>query len=343
MYMQRKEYDKFLLLSGMLLFFSGAVYFHEAVGREILNAGTRCIFVILPSLYLFSVLAAFCVKSGFLELLSEILQKVLKFNSVWLVVLFSQIGGYPVGAQLLHSMYQEGRISQEQEENLLCSCMGCGFGFLFAIVGGNMRVALVLWLVITMPNLLLAGFFLRSVPEVRKNKMTERKTFSVLLTESVENAAAAMLKICGMILAFGACMGILNGLTGKLNQIIASILEISNVSEYMRNGGTLPVVAGLLSFGGLCVHFQIAAICENHICWMKFLLCRIFTAVSAGLLCRFCLPYLVPESVPVFLTVPLTPAYSTENAVPACCLAVMSVFVLKKYDFFRKSLTNSEK
>lgn len=300
--------------------------------------------MILPSLYLFSVLAAFCVKSGFLEMLARDLQKIFKSHAVlWLIVFFSQIGGYPVGAQLLHTMYQEGNISQEQEKNLLCCCMGCGFGFLFAIVGENLRTALLLWLIITVPNFILAVFFLRSVPEIKKDSISEKKSFSVLLTESVENAAGAMLKICGMILAFGAFMGILNGLTGNLSQITASILEISNLSAYMKNGGTLPVTAGLLSFGGFCVHFQIAAVCENHISWAKFLLCRILTAVSSGLLCRISLQYLIPESVPVFLSEEISLSYSTGNAVPACCLVIMSVFVLKKYDFFDKSLTNCKK
>ena len=344
MYMQNRAfYYNFLLIISILFFFFGAVYFHEPIAQAVLNAGTRCIFVILPSLYLFSILAAFCVRSGFLELLAEPFQKIIKTDAVlWLVVIFSQIGGYPAGAQLLHNLYQNGRISQEQERNLLCACMGCGFGFLFATVGGNLRTALALWLIISLPNFILAGCLIRN-HNIKKAESPEKLSFSVLLTESVDSAASAMLKICGMILAFGAFMGILYGIFGDFNQIFASILEISNLSDYMKNGGTLPVAAGLLSFGGCCVHFQIAAVCENHLDWMKFLVCRILTAVSSGLLCRICLKFFFPESVPAFLINTVTPAYSTQNAVPACCLAVMSVFVLKKYDFFHKSLTNCKK
>ena len=344
MYMHvRIDYYKFLLILSILFLFSGAVYFHEQVAQAVLNAGTRCIFVILPSLYLFSILSAFCVRSGFLELLAHPFQKFIKSDAViWLIVIFSQIGGYPVGAQLLHNLYQNGRISQEYEKHLLCACMGCGFGFLFATVGGNLRTALALWLIISIPNFILAGFFLRN-HEIKKSENPEKISFSVVLTESVGSAASAMLKICGMILAFGAFMGILNGIFGDFNQMISSILEISNLSEYMKNGGVLPIVAGLLSFGGFCVHFQIASICENHLDWREFLIYRILTAISSGLLCLVYLKFFYPESVPVFLTNSVIPAYSTGNAAPACCLAVMSVFVLKKYDFFHKSLTNCKK
>ena len=144
-----KKINSVFFISGMLLLFSGAVYFHEQVGDSILNAGERCILVILPSLYFFSVLAAFCVKSGFLEILAKPFGKD---AVLWLTVFFSQIGGYPVGAQLLHNLYQEGRISRNLEQKLLCACVGCGFGFLFATVGGSTRNALLIWLILSIPN-----------------------------------------------------------------------------------------------------------------------------------------------------------------------------------------------
>lgn len=327
------------------MLFASAVYFHQQAGQGILKAGERCIMVILPSLYLFSVLASFSVKSGVLEMLAKPFRNHGGNHAVlWMIVLFSQMGGYPVGAQLLHSMYQEGRISAEQEEKLLCACFGCGFGFLFATVSGNLRTALIIWLMLTLPNLLTAGIFLRKMkPEVRPDSKLNQKPFSVLLTESVENTASAMLKICGMILAFGAFTGILEGLTGRIPAVIGSILEISRLSDEMKSGGTLPEAVGLLSFGGLCVHCQIASISENHLRWGRFWLCRILTAVSSALLCRCSMQYLFPESIPVFLPEMQISPYSSPSRIPACCLAVMSVFVLKKYDFFDKILTNSEK
>lgn len=337
-------YHRRLWIPGILILFAGAIYFHEQIGQSILDAGERCIIVILPSLYLFSILAAFCIKSGMLEQLAEPFGKHRAKAVIWLIVIFSQMGGYPTGAQLLHSLYQEGGISREQEEKLLCACMGSGFGFLFATVGGNLRTALMLWLILSVPNWILAYFFIRSMPSVNQNSIrSESKTFSALLTESVESAAAAMLKICGMILAFGALMGILNGISGEIPPLIGSILEISSLSEYTHHGGSLPVAAGLLSFGGLCVHIQIAAVCENHIDWKRFWICRILTAGISGLLCTFSMNFLFPESVPVFLEETTVSIHSSSSMIPTCCLLVMSVFVLKKYDFFHKILTNEQK
>ena len=329
----------------MMFLFSSAVYFHEQTGQAVLEAGERCITVILPSLYFFSVLTAFSVKSGILEYLAYPFQKIFKADAVlWIVVLFSQIGGYPVGAQLLHNLYHEGRISQKQEQNLLCVCMGSGFGFLFAAVQGNTKIALWMWLMLSIPNLLLACFLIRS-EKVNFDKMPVpvKKSFSVLITESVESAAAAMLKICGMILAFGAWMGILKGFFGELHPILNSMLEISSLSDYMHHGGTLPAAAGLLSFGGICVHFEIAAICEGHLSWLKFWFCRLLSAGSSVFLTSVSLKYLFPESLPVFLSGTEISVSGSTNYIPACCLAVMSVFVLKKYDFFHKILTNCKK
>ncbi|MBR4319893.1 MAG: hypothetical protein IKP69_07575 [Oscillospiraceae bacterium] len=340
----KSNFSMTLLTFMMLILFGSAIYFHEQTGQAVLNAGERCITVILPSLYFFSILTAFCVKAGILEYFAYPFQKLFKTNAMlWVVVIFSQIGGYPVGAQLLHNLYQEGKISEAQERNLLNVCMGCGFGFLFATVGKNLKIALWVWLMLSIPNLLLAKYFMRSEKSEWKKMLPDKKYFSVLMTESVESAASAMLKICGMILAFGAGMGILKGIFGQTPEILSSMLEISNLSNYMQHGGNLAIAAGLLSFGGICVHCQLAAVCENHIDWVKFWLCRGLTAGSSMLLMTGSIKFLFPESIPVFLSETEVSFHSSSSMIPSCCLAVMSIFVLKKYDFFQKILTNHKK
>lgn len=334
---------KNLLLIWVLISFTGAVYFHEQVGKAVLEAGKRCISVILPSLYLFSILSVFMIKSGILEYFTRPLRKISPHAELWGIVFFSQIGGYPTGAQLLHSLYQEGRLTKQQEENLLCSCMGSGFGFLFATVGGNLTLALTLWGILSLPNFFLAWLILRSMPEQENFSLPERKNFSVLLTESVENAAAAMLKICGMILAFSAWTGIFNNIIAHLPEWAESILEISNLTKYMQNGGNLPTAVSLLSFGGICVHIQLATISENHFNWKKFWLSRSLTAGISGILCRTGMKFLFPESIPVFWSETKVSLYSAPSAIPTYCLILMSVFLLKKYNFFANSLTSAEK
>lgn len=330
-----------LVLCGLFL---GTVVFHTQVRQAVISTGTRCLTVIVPSLYLFSILAVGCVKSGFLEWLVRPFQKFCKADlSLWGIVLFSQIGGYPIGGQLLHTLYQEQKISRQQEQDLLCVCMGCGFGFLFAVVGGSTRTALLLLACMVLPNLLLAMWILRNCPKGSESEQKEPLSVSCLITESVSSGAESMLKICSMILAFGAFMGILQGIAGTLSPLVRSILEISNLTDYLQNGGHLPEAVALLSFGGICVQLQISAVTENHLAWVKFLLCRVVVSGLSYGLCRlmfFCIP---AEKIPVFLTEYQYSVSRFPDLLPVCCLMLMSVLVLKKYHFFYKILTNSKK
>ena len=151
-----------------------------------------------------------------------------------------------------------------------------------------------------------------------------------------------MIKIMSMIIAFSAVMGMAEAIFSDPGDLIRSILEISHAAEYARHG-SLSITAALLSFGGLCVHLQIAAVCENHLLWGKFMLYRLLMAGLTYGLCFLCMKYLFLGDLAVFLPETAVSSAHDGNMIPGCCLMLMSVFVLKKYHFFQKSLTNAEK
>ncbi|MDE6087866.1 MAG: hypothetical protein K2G25_05710 [Oscillospiraceae bacterium] len=333
----------------ILFFLAGAVLFYPAAAASVLNAGKRCVCVLIPSLYLFSILASLSVRTGLLSILAQPFQKCFrKFlhrdAMLCMILLFSQVGGYPVGAQILHELSRNRIITPEQEQNLLCVCMGSGFGFILGTAGGTLRTALLFWVIISVPNLLWGWFLLRDV-YTRNFENPEHPGFVVAFTQSVECAAQAMLKICGMILAFSGFLGILEGVfrqfSIRIPEVIGSILEVSNVTAYLQNGGTLAGAAALLSFGGICVHLQIAAVTENQLKFQKFWLIRI---ILSGVV--YFLGQLIPwnfveaenTAVSVFLMFSPDQVSFTgnENVIPSICLLVMSVFLLRKHYFFRK-------
>ncbi|MBQ4466020.1 MAG: hypothetical protein II916_08680 [Oscillospiraceae bacterium] len=315
----------------VLLLLTAAAVFSANVREGILTAGHRCLTVLIPSLYLYSLLASFLIRSGGLAALAK------PFGTrgkLWAVVLFSQVGGYPIGAQLLHEMQKNGEISKETERNLLCICIGCGPAFLLGTVCTGLPVALTCWMLLSvcLPNLLLAPLFLRELPEPAAPLV--RKPFAALLTASAESAASAMLGITSMVVAFAAGMGILDGM-GCLSLLPASMrsafraaLEVSSITEFLRGGGTLPVAAGLLAFGGLCVHLQIAAICEGNVAWGKFLLCRLSASLLATGLCTIGVKWLFRDAVAASLMQERV-VLTTGSIVPGVCLLAMSVMLLR--------------
>ncbi|MBD5142180.1 MAG: hypothetical protein K2K06_08640 [Oscillospiraceae bacterium] len=337
----RKKMLYFIQVIFMILFLTGAVYFYQSVSVAILEAGKRCIFILIPSLYIFSILASFSVKANILAFLAKpfqkICQKLLHTDAIFvIIILFSQIGGYPVGSQILHSMYQDNYISKQQEQNLLCVCMGCGFGFLLGTVGGNIKLAFWLWVILSIPNIIIGLLMIKNMQIELNSDNYHQKAFTQIFTESVENGALAMFKITAMILAFAGFMGIIKAILPNLNIIINSILEVSCATEYLQQGGSLASVAGLLSFGGICVHLQISAITENCLNLKKFWLYRIFIAGIVYFICKFSISKIISESIPVFLSSNTAPVMQSSNLIASCCLLVMSIFLIKKYYFFHK-------
>lgn len=337
---------------------TAALFFREDISDTMLAAGNRCVLVIVPSLYFFSVLAAFCVRSGLLELLSAPLERparcLLRMDgSILMVLLFSQTAGYPIGTQLLQRMHEQGSIGRKEMEHLLCVCFGCGPAFLLGTVGVAVHLpplpALLLQLSVSLPNFVLACYFAGRV-DLRVNSVTGSRLHLDVenFTLSVECAAAAMLKICSMILVFSAVSGILQGcgasafLSGLLTfagcpedtaeSLLLSVLEISNLSLYLQQGGSLPMAAALLSFGGFCVHLQNAAICCGEFPWRKFFCIRLVTAVCSYALCFAAMRYCFGGQLTAML--PVQAQYemhmTTKGIIPVICLLVMSVLLLSK-------------
>lgn len=98
-----------------------------AVGAAV----TDCLEVIVPSLFAFSVLAAYLQRSGLyrtaLRPLTFPLSKLLRIDEeLCAVFVLANIGGYPVGASLLAELVRRGALSEKNAARMLCCCFGSG-------------------------------------------------------------------------------------------------------------------------------------------------------------------------------------------------------------------------
>ncbi len=346
----------FLAVPVSILLFAAAVRSHTAVSEAILAAGTRCVYVIIPSLYLFSILASFCTRTGILEAaaapLRRICRRALHMDSTVLVILlFSQIAGYPIGTQLVRQLQEKGAVNDRQAQLMLCCCFGCGPAFLLGVFGTAAQLpegfCQLLMLAVCLPNLLLGLLLCRWEPQERTGRISLHSTD---LTASVESGAAAMLKICSMILLFAAGMGLagsflplgclaenaaeLTGCSPELvKQTSSAILEISGLTACLQSGGGPAAAAALLSFGGICVHLQNAAIYGDGFPWRKFLLARCACAFCSYWLCLGGM-HLLPggTAFPVFRRIqPYTAVPTQEGILPVLCLTVMALLLLRRH------------
>ena len=116
-------------------------------------------------------------------------------------------------------------------------------------------------------------------------------------------------------------------------RILPALLEVSRTGELSGAGfASVPLCAGLLSFGGVCVLLQVAAVAGN-IPLKRFLLTR---PLAAALSAVFALPAgLIPRAAAA--AVPAGGAYPfTGGAAASVCVLVMCGILLAGEDKARR-------
>ncbi len=317
-----------------------------AVGAAV----TDCLEVIVPSLFAFSVLAAYLQRSGLyrtaLRPLTFPLSKLLRIDEeLCAVFVLANIGGYPVGASLLAELVRRGELSEKNAARMLCCCFGSGPSFIVGIVGkrvfGSAAAGLMLFAVCFLPSLAMA-FIVRSGGDIElKRSETRYDLSSGAFISSVMIGARVMFTVCAMIVGFSVISAMLGyigvnslferffGLLGAGEnscEIFAAMLEVTRIKSMSPTSGALPVCAALLSFGGICVIMQVAAL-SGKIPLKRFILSRI-TASSISAFAAIPLSKILPP-VDVQALAPNASAEPfTKNAALSVCVLIMCGILL---------------
>lgn len=193
-----------------------------------------------------------------------------------------------------------------------------------------------------------AMFFigLRSpVPEKRNS--VRRLSFSLNgFISSVNSGGIGIAKICAAIVFFASLLAVLesSGIIGAFSRMISavtnispeicgiflrSMLEISNISSLPSDISFLPIVTALLSFGGLCVIFQIEGIIKGKLSTHCFLLCRIITMILSYFYCKILiLVFDISNYTQVSI---LNDENVRQNSpIPSLFLLIMTILLLSK-------------
>lgn len=270
------------------------------------SAGTadtikRCIYVcldsLIPSLFCFMVLSSLLIKSGIGEILFTPLWYITKFilhldRKMFCVFLLSQIGGYPVGVKLLSELTDGSKEYNKECNTALCYCYNSGPAFVVGIVGiglyGDVKAGLIVFL-----SCLAANFTAAVIMNIRRKPLSGGDMqFSLSgkdITACLTGAAKALMSIALAVLLFNTATElagyVISNLTGfELPDIIKAIAEITNI----KSSGviySLPIVTALISFGGLCVIYQLCALSAFRIDMLRFILSRAVISALAALVC----------------------------------------------------------
>ncbi len=318
-----------------------------AVGAAV----TDCLEVIIPSLFAFSVLAAYLQRSGLyrtaLRPLTFPLSKLLRIDEeLCAVFVLANIGGYPVGASLLSELVKSGSLSEKNAARMLCCCFGSGPSFIVGIVGmrvfGSAAAGLMLFAVCFLSSLAMA-FIVRMGGEIGLKRFETRYDLSSgAFISSVMTGARVMFTVCAMIVGFSVISTMLGsigvnslferlfGLLGageNSGGIFSAMLEVTRLKSIVPTSGALSVCAALLSFGGICVIMQVAAL-SGKIPLKRFILSRITASLISAFLAIPLSKMLPPADVQTLAPNTSAEPFTKNAALSVCVLAMCAILLL---------------
>ena len=211
------------------------------------------------------------------------------------------LGGYPVGAQSVSLLHQQGQIDSYQAMRLLAFCNNAGPAFIFGVLGSMFSSKLVPWLLWTVHiiSALLVGIML---PAAELPESISNTCHKIRITDALSQAVKTMSLVCGWVICVRVILELmeswfLTSLPLPAQILITGILELSNgclrLAELEYESIRFLISSFLLPLGGLCVALQTAAVAEGISMKMyfpgKILQCGISILLSSIL--QFLLPF----------------------------------------------------
>ena len=344
-----------VLLSMMIFCLADTTLCTKAIGESIM----RCLNVVIPSLFAVMAVSSLIVKSGILTLIPKCFGRISRFlfgieGNILPIFIFGMFAGYPVGVKMLCDEYSAGRITKKRAEILSGLCFGAGPAFIFGCISGQLyssdgagKVILLSNICANLLLLLIMSPYLRKTASVSAVKR-EFRFSAEIFTESVAQSGRAMADICIMITIFSvinvffirigaaATVGELLMKLPSLDRIsgealVAALSDVTNVSVFPRGDWLLlPYISGLVSFGGVCVMFQLSAAAGRRISIAPLVIMRCTAAVMSGFVCRLIMPFFMEHETAEVSAVVVEKVRSS-TPVPSLMLIIMTVMVMIEF------------
>lgn len=301
--------------------------------------------VLLPTLFPFMTLACFIENSGASSVFGRLFSFFTKVffrlpGEASAALIMSFIGGYPVGAKMTDSLLKENKITKSQAARMYLFCVNPGPAFVLSTVGAgllnSLRAGVILFCSVTLSSLIMgfaSGFlFAKPIAKEKKN-IKEKSNFSYFqaVTKSASQSVSSMLSVAAYVLVFSAlCETVKHfDLSDNILAFLFSVSEVTNGVIFCCRIFPLPVIAAIIGFGGLCVHFQVLdGALECGLKMKYFAVSRIVCAALASGICRVLL-YIFPVDVSAFAVSDKTAVMPYSVSLPCCvAFALMSVCLI---------------
>ncbi len=253
------------------------------------------------------------------------------------VILFSLIGGYPVGAALTCTQLENGQLDRSDAQRMLqfCVCPGPAF-VVSAVADGLLHRAMAGWLLyvsVSLSAVFLGLLSRRGGHCFLLTPETDRTPVGIsAVTHAVTNSASAMMHICAWVCFISALLGFLDVLAvpERVRLVVCAVCEVTNGCAQAANKVSLPMIAAILGWGGFSTHLQILPyVLKVKLPLRRFLLFRMLNAVVSFVFCAGLLKlFPVTSNVMLQSGVRPVPQQSVSFAVSAVLLMMCLLLLL---------------
>lgn len=335
----------FLSVAAGVILFVFLFVFTEEFSKGMSTGLANCAKIIIPSIFPFMVAAALTGSGDLPPKLKRITGKITEtlFSlpaESFFAIIIGQLGGCLAGAKAIESLVKSGSISESKAKRMLLFCINTGIGFSVNAVGSVMlnsrKSGRILLVSLTVSSLLL-GIISRFIPdksESNKKLPSRHLPFSASVVESVSSSAIATVNACAFVTAFSGINAVTESVIHNENTriLVSCLLEITNGCFLAAGKISLPLIAAVCAFGGLCVHMQIFAVAKNiPISIPQFYIFRILHAASAYAVCAVILRFF-PAEQEVFLLITENAAVWSFSAPASVSLLFLSALLILDLD-----------
>ena len=256
------------------LIFLTAIFFSDELSDYVAAGLKISVRVIIPSVFPFLVLTDASVRFIRFERigrLRRLFERAFHINGAALpVFVCGVLCGFPLGAKLALTMYENGKISKCECERLMCFSNIASPAYTVSAVGigilSNFKVGLILYFVSLFSTV--ATGFLTGIKKrfSRFSGFTEEQNYD--LVKSIKKSAAASVNVIFFISFFSAISVIIKlmPISEAIKFIVMPFIEVGSAVKYLSDSCifsfrlTLAAIAFSLSFSGLSVIMQSLAL-----------------------------------------------------------------------------------
>lgn len=325
--------------------------FPENSGRGVSKGIELCLSTLIPSMFPFMFLSSFMINSGIIERLSPIFDKVTRklFRLPGIcaaVIFFSMTGGLPIGPKMTSDIYYRGYISLSQAQRMLFFCMNPGPAFVITAVGyymlGSEKLGLILYASVLLSSVIigiLSSLVWNADGEffVKESSTKENKGLHSALQESVVQSCRNMLTVCAWVILFSCITELVATVPAGegTRAFISSVLEMTNGCEVLSGTYPVPLIAGVIGFGGLCAHMQVMSSVLKVKLAVKYFICARILNGGLAVLISMLLLELFPVSAETFAMGTLPEKSENIFSLPLCIGVMTMCFLFMLGDNFR--------